>query len=761
MTYQGRGREVRALLDCDTPSAADAPDAPATSTVTATGDLRIERNLLCGLSQLSSAPQAADRNLAQARRLAESSASPLMGEVLRTEALAQLHRNQLPQAAALFAESREAARTQQDAFLEASDLLNLGFVALERNRFDEALTWMSAAEAAARPIDARPVLEAALGNIGWAYFNLGDFEKALANFQLAEAQAKAIGTHSAEVDWMLDAGLAHFKLGNFAEAKKTDERALVAARALNSPTDIINIEANLAFLLLKNGDIQAAKAHTESALEASAGLTNSSVVLYPQFLEGLLAEHSARPQDAESLLLRVHDAASNHPDLKWEIENALASYFDSRDPQRAETWYQRSLQTFESQRSSVQDEELKLSFFGNGDTLYGDYAAFLIRQHRSNAALGLLNHSRARTLEEGLGMAKTGAAADDAFDPRAAARQANAVILFYSLGDTESYLWAIDSRRIEFHRLPKRADIDALVKIYQKDILRSTDPLHDANQSAKTLFRMLIAPAASLIPAGAKVLLVPDGSLHALNFETLIAPGGGGDHYWIDDVSVTDSNSLRIGVESRAPPLAEHTLLLIGNPISADPQFDALANAPAEIELIQDHFAPEHRRVLAQDAAVPSAYVDSSPDTFSYIHFVAHGTASRLSPLDSAVVLSAPAQAPGAYKLYARDIVQHPLHAQLVTISACYGSGLRAYAGEGLVGLSWAFLRAGAHHVISALWEASDASTPQLMDELYSGLDRGEAPDVALRNAKLLLMRSSGPFRKPLYWGAFQLYGGA
>ena len=72
-----------------------------------------------------------------------------------------------------------------------------------------------------------------------------------------------------------------------------------------------------------------------------------------------------------------------------------------------------------------------------------------------------------------------------------------------------------------------------------------------------------------------------------------------------------------------------------------------------------------------------------------------------------------------SFKLYAREIMQHPIDAQLVTIAACYGGGTRSYAGEGLVGLSWAFLRAGAHNVIGALWEVSDESAPRLMDGLY------------------------------------------
>jgi CHAT domain-containing protein len=78
-----------------------------------------------------------------------------------------------------------------------------------------------------------------------------------------------------------------------------------------------------------------------------------------------------------------------------------------------------------------------------------------------------------------------------------------------------------------------------------------------------------------------------------------------------------------------------------------------------------------------------------------------------------------------------------------------------------LVGLSWAFLRAGAHNVIGALWEVSDASTPQLMDELYGGLKKGMHPDSALRNAKLSMLHSSNAFRRPFYWAPFQLYTGS
>jgi CHAT domain-containing protein len=63
--------------------------------------------------------------------------------------------------------------------------------------------------------------------------------------------------------------------------------------------------------------------------------------------------------------------------------------------------------------------------------------------------------------------------------------------------------------------------------------------------------------------------------------------------------------------------------------------------------------------------------------------------------------------------------------------------------------------------VIASLWEVSDASTPQLMDELYKGLSAGQDPASALRAAKLTLLHSDTVFRKPFYWAPFQLYAGS
>jgi CHAT domain-containing protein len=758
LIYQGRRLDVIALLN-----------APGVSYPVA-GDDAIKRNLLCALAHAGlGQAQQADLELEQARSLSGVSKSKLKDEVLGTEALVQIDRDHLPEAAQLFRESLLAARARRDSFVEATDLLNLGFLSLRLEHYDEALVLLTQASDFARPIQAQPIIQEALGNMGVAYSALGDFEKALSNFEQAQQVARQAGTTSAQIDWLWSAGSAYYNLGNLEAATKCYQQALQGAVAIHSPQEIAGVHTQLAFLFYQEGKFDAARTHSEEAIRSARIAGDKPAEMDPLFLQALLAAREPNGQDAERMLVQLHGQSAEVLSLRGQIEDALANLYAARHQlARADLWYRKSIHTFEDQRATVKDEELRLPFFANGDTLYRDYANFLITSQKQQKALQLLDIGRARTLAEGLRPGGPGSRVRpasrpaNAVTPQAVARKLNATFLFYSLGPEKSYLWAVTANRTRLFPLTARSAIEAQVQTYQKAILRSSDPIRDANKTAMSLYETLVSPAAAMIPRGSKVFIIPDGALNGLNFETLLTPAKNNSHYWIEDVTVTSANS--IGLLSRldqSSPAVDEKLLLIGNPVAAGTGYENLMNAFAEIRGIEKHFSVDNRTVVTQSEAVPASYAQSTPEQFSYIHFVAHGTASRLDPLDSAVVLSPPAQHPESFKLYARDIMRYPLHARLVTISACYGSGLRAYAGEGLVGLSWAFLRAGAHNVIGALWEVNDASTPLLMDRLYGEIEAGKTPDAALRTAKLSLIHSSGVYRKPLYWGGFQIYAGS
>ncbi len=730
-------------------------------------DLAVRQAWLCGLSHLRlGQPEQANQEVRDARRLAEAAGSTLIGEVLRAEGTLERAAGHPDKALAKFEDSLAAARRYGDPLLQATDLIDIARESLNDGRFDRAALLYQDAADFARSVRALRHLQLALGNMGWAYQNLGDFEHALANFQQAEQLAREIGVVSNRVLWLQDAGLASYKLGHLEQARKYDEEALQAALTLPAAREtdqVVNIRTNLALLLYEQRQYPMAKRYSDAAVLAARNSTDKNVIAYAGFVQGLLALQLANDADAERILMAARELTTD-PDIRADVESALASaYAAKRQPRRAELWYRRSIETFEAKRSAVRDEALRLAAFGYGDTIYRNYADFLIDMHRPAEALRLLDRSRARTLEEGLGFTtgENTPRTNIGVDARGLARKLSAAILFYSLGRERSYVWAITPRETRLFELPGARDIESWVEGYQKAIQKSDDPLKTAPPSATALYNTLIGPAATLI--GTRVFIVPDGALHALNFDTLLEPSAGGLRYWIERVAVTTASSLGMLASVRDAPAgtARRELLLLGNPVPAHSEFAALPNAAVEIREIQHHFAPESQIVLTQERAIPSAYEASQPDQFRYIHFVAHGTASRSSPLDSAVVLSPPQDRPQDFKLYARDIVTHPLNARLVTISACYGSGIRTYAGEGLVGLAWVFLRAGAHNVIGTLWQADDSATPILMDRLYTELQAGQPPDLALRSAKLTLIHSTNVWRKPFYWAAFQLYTGA
>jgi CHAT domain-containing protein len=740
------------------------------------GDAAIQRDMLLGLAQmrLGRLPDAR-RNIANARRRVDALHSTLLGEVMKAQGNLALEAGDKAKAVALFSASLQLARARNDAYLQASDLVNIGSVDLDLGRYEQAALFSTDAARLARSIAASGTLDRALGNLGMAHLRLGDFEKALEELQEAEARAREIGLKKTEVLWIEDAGLAYFKLNDLEHARAYEEKALNAAEAQGATELIVEIRTNLVCVLYFQGHYDEALREAAELVSEARARADHSVMTDLLLVEGRIAARQRRDAEAERLLLRAHAGAAAFPSLKLDIENELANFYAARRHRRqAERWYARSLASFESQRAAVRDETLRLSFLGNVDTLFEDYADFLVATNRPDTALRVLDRSRARALEEGLGdrAARKRATPLRRADLRDLSRVLGAPLLFYALGAERSYLWTITADAMRLSVLPSRTEIRARAAAYRKLLLatRATnDPIAMASPDGLWLYERLVGPAADMIPPQARVYLFPDADLYGLNFETLLRRDASGIHYWIEDVTLTTASSLKLlaifaqhaARSHRRESASDRDLLLIGDPLAAGSDFPALANAPTEIQKVRAHFAPDRQSVAARDLAVPTAYAASGPGRYRYIHFVAHGRTSRSSPLESAVVLSPPADDPESFMLYAHDIVSQALTADLVTVSACYGSGERAYAGEGLIGLAWAFLRAGSHHVISALWEVDDASTPRLMDALYEQLTRGVDPGAALRAAKLGLLRNGGPMRKPRYWAAFQLYAGA
>jgi CHAT domain-containing protein/Tfp pilus assembly protein PilF len=713
----------------------------------------------------------AKSDLAKATDLCADSPVASCGDVLQASGFLASEQGESALAEQFYWRSLSVARAQGDRFLESTALLNLGDESLAQGHFDEAVERSEAAYNVARELDAKPVEVVAKGNIGWASYKLGDLEKALILLNEAEQLAAQLQEFSNEENELTNIGYVFMDQRKFDLAAESFQRALQIAQGIQAQEDTYNALRVLARLALRTGEIDEADTYAGQALSIAQKSGNHIDELYPILVRGQIAARRGEIAQANDAFQKVEQDKVCPVFLKWEAQHSLAAlYEDKGDFDSANREYLAALTTFEAARQTVRRTDSQLSFLTNAAHIYDDYVHFLVARGKTDDALRWADYSRARALADGLGLLGKGTASGPPpLKPQQIAQRTGGTVLFYWLGEKQSYLWVITPHETRVFPLPPGPEIDAAAERYRKALAGPQEVLEARDSDGQTLYRMLISPAQTLLPKDAKIFVIPDGSLNNLNFETLLAPEPK-LHYWVEDATIANASSLRMldaasARRVRGQGSRDRSLLLIGNSVAPNDEYPELPRAAPQMEGVARHFPAAQERILARESATPAAYFDSHPEQFSYLHFVAHGTASRLSPLDSAIVLSKTTISQNdseneSFKLYARDIIQHPLRADLVTISACYGAGERAYSGEGLVGLSWAFLRAGSHNVVAALWEATDVSTEQLMDQFYDELDKGRSPDAALRAAKLSLLHSAG-FHNPFYWAPFQLYTGA
>jgi CHAT domain-containing protein len=301
-----------------------------------------------------------------------------------------------------------------------------------------------------------------------------------------------------------------------------------------------------------------------------------------------------------------------------------------------------------------------------------------------------------------------------------------------------------------------------------------------------------------------RFVVVADGALQLVPFSALLMPGGSNlllaDQEVVSLPSASVLALLRQGNPERKPPTK--TLALF-----ADPVFDrndqrvrgARAERPAEpapvetggvavessltrsardtglagsalprlpftrreATAIQSLVAPSQRRV-ALDFAATWAAVTRDLSEFRYAHFATHGFLDAVHPELSGLVLSLVDRKGRDQEgfLPAMEIFNLKLSAELVVLSACQTALGKEIMGEGLVGLTRAFMYAGAPRVVASLWRVDDAATAELMKKFYGGMlgPKKLRPAAALREAQLSVSRQKR-WEHPYYWAGFVLQG--
>ncbi|HYR27717.1 MAG TPA: CHAT domain-containing protein, partial [Thermoanaerobaculia bacterium] len=305
---------------------------------------------------------------------------------------------------------------------------------------------------------------------------------------------------------------------------------------------------------------------------------------------------------------------------------------------------------------------------------------------------------------------------------------------------------------------------DALARDVDRFLNRLGSGSFDYDDDARRLHRLLLAPAAAQLRGAKRIGIVADGPLWRLPFQVLQGSDG-------EPLAASHTIFYAPSLESLLRPPAETVerpaVLAIGNPrfggeaaalmrARTRETLGDLPDAGVEARTIARMY--DDAQLLTGAEATESALKEHAGE-FDVLHIAAHAVTDDAQPLYSAIMLAPDPSREGEDGiLEAREITRLPLRARLAVISACSTAQGKVRPGEGIIGLSWAFLVAGCPTIVASQWRVPSASTARLMIEFHRELSRGVAPPEALQRAQMTMM-SDRRYRHPFHWAAFVVVG--
>lgn len=270
----------------------------------------------------------------------------------------------------------------------------------------------------------------------------------------------------------------------------------------------------------------------------------------------------------------------------------------------------------------------------------------------------------------------------------------------------------------------------------------------------RQLYRDLIEPIAAtgLLSGKSRLTIVPHAELHYLPFAALIDGDGLASRYLVQRYVITVVPSAAVWLALGARPRDRHGSGVL-----------AMAPRPRELPATVREVATATEtggEVLSGGAATESEFRRLAP-TQRVIHLATYGVLNKQNPLFSYVDLAGDGKHDGLLEVH--EVFGLALSADLVVLSACQ-TGLAAGAvtdvpaGDDWVGLTRAFLTAGAANVAASLWPVQDGATATLMTHFYARYPRTGNPASALAGAQRAML-ATPETADPYLWAGFQVIG--
>jgi CHAT domain-containing protein/Tfp pilus assembly protein PilF len=673
-----------------------------------------------------------------------------------------------------------AARQNLATLMQTTGAVYLDLRQYDRaiEHFEKALTIFHAIE---DPIHESEVLI----NLGQSYAAMGKPEKALEYFARAAPVIESVEYHGLEGERLGALAKAQLLLGKTQEANDSASRAIEILHANALVGEEAEAHLTRARLERMNGDLEAARKDAESAVtifetirgrigppEKRASFMASVWEAYEAYIDILMESHL----DAEALHASERARARSLVELLAEARGGAV--------RRAEPARMRQIRSLRERISSKAQAQLFQESSGNVmlgeqlkgelDDLYTQYEKLVAEVRRDDPALAAV------TSPQPLDLARIQREVVDD----------SSVLLEYALGEKRSFLWVVTQSEIHSYELPPRARIESAVRSAYRALSTSAG---GGGETLRSLSRMILEPASAAL-GSKRLIIVPDGALQYLPFAALPSSGSRRPMIADHEIVILPSASA-ISVLRRYPHSqpASRTLAVFADPVfdKNDSRLSAHAARsepaiPADTDLersaresglrylsrlpftrreataILSLVEPSLRKGALDFAANRRAVMDPDLADYRFVHFATHGLLNNFHPELSGIVLSM-VDASGRSQegfLSTADVFNLSWNTDLVVLSGCRTGLGKEVRGEGIAGLTQAFMYAGAPRVVASLWNVNDAATAALMKKFYQEMlgPNHLAPPAALRAAQMSLQKTKR-WSAPYYWAGFVMQG--
>jgi CHAT domain-containing protein/tetratricopeptide (TPR) repeat protein len=373
----------------------------------------------------------------------------------------------------------------------------------------------------------------------------------------------------------------------------------------------------------------------------------------------------------------------------------------------------------------------------------------------------------------------------------------DSVLLEYLVGNQGSFLFAITTDGVKTFNLPKEERLTQQIKQIREAILKPEAEYQLTDQShskyvklSRSLYLNLIEPAASVLAGKKRIVIAPDGALNYLPFEALLTRGTKTEAIDFSklpylakefEIQYVPSASVLASImktDRNIPEEGQKALIAFADPLLRNPPgskgkaagsnpavrgwvgtLSPIPNARTEVERIARLFPKDDVTVLTGSDASERNLKRMDLQKFRKLHFASHGLIDEEKPEYSALLLTGESHGGEDGYLTMREVFDLKLNADLVVLSACKTGLGKEIRGEGVTGISRAFLCAGTPSVLVTLWDVYDRSTADLMTSFYRAHEtRGMNKAAALKEAQVEMIRSK-KYSHPYYWAPFVLIG--